>query len=243
MQQKYCGKTTFFRFPKEHERWLQWIRACERLDLEAMGAEYGHRNYRLCHLHFEEKWYEISKSRAHLQLDAVPIFFGRNNACITTSANEKMDEELPEEENLYILQQEETNSDLQSKSFSPITEQMQKCDKDVHIIAKPSTSSSTIRREESPRKKKLQQRIVRLQGRVKTLDERNRRLQKKVKILTVRKKKSEKEKLKDHEILRQLGFPMRLAAIIKGEENLLCVWLVILPTRVINLFTYFLSAF
>lgn len=69
-----------------------------------------------------------------------------------------------------------------------------------------STSSSTrIRREESPRKKKLQQRIARLQGRVKTLDERNRRLQKKVKILTIRKKKSEKEKLKDHEILRQLG--------------------------------------
>ncbi|XP_071652382.1 uncharacterized protein [Temnothorax longispinosus] len=171
-----------------------------------MGAEYGHRNYRLCHLHFEEKWYKISKSRAHLQPDAVPtIFFGRNNACITTSANEKMDEELPEEKNLYILQQEETNSDLQSKSFSP-TEQMPKCDKNVHI-AKPSTSSSTrsIRREESPRKKKLQQRIVRLQGRVKTLDERNRRLQKKVKILTIRKKKAEKEKLKDHEILRQLG--------------------------------------
>ncbi|XP_024872567.1 uncharacterized protein LOC112455095, partial [Temnothorax curvispinosus] len=116
-----------------------------------------------------------------------------------------MDEELPEEENLYILQQEETNSDLQSKSFPPITQQMPKCDKDVHIIAKPSTSSSTIRREESPRKKKLQQRIVRLQGRVKTLDERNRRLQKKVKILIVRKKKAEKEKLKDHEILRQLG--------------------------------------
>ncbi|XP_077264217.1 uncharacterized protein LOC143898528 isoform X2 [Temnothorax americanus] len=134
-----------------------------------------------------------------------------------------MDEELPEEENLYILQQEETNSDLQSKSFPPITEQMPKCDKDVH---KPSTSSSTIRRGKSPRKKKLQERIVRLQGRVKTLDERNRRLQKKVKILTVRKKKAEKEKLKDHEILRQLGFPMRLAAIIKGEEDLLCVWLV-----------------
>lgn len=59
-------------------RWLQWIRACERLDLEAMGTEYAHRNYRACHLHFEEKWYKISKSRAHLHPDAVPtIFFGR----------------------------------------------------------------------------------------------------------------------------------------------------------------------
>ncbi|XP_071652938.1 uncharacterized protein [Temnothorax longispinosus] len=97
-----------------------------------MGAEYGHRNYRLCRLHFEEKWYKISTGRAHLQPDAPTIFFGRNNAYITTSANEEMDEELPEEENLYILQQEETNSDLQSKLFPP-TEQMPKCDKDVHI--------------------------------------------------------------------------------------------------------------
>ncbi|KYM98501.1 PREDICTED: 52 kDa repressor of the inhibitor of the protein kinase-like [Cyphomyrmex costatus] len=65
-------KRHFFRFPKEHDRWLQWIRACERLDLEASGAEYAHRIYRLCHLHFEEKWYNISKSRAILHPDAVP---------------------------------------------------------------------------------------------------------------------------------------------------------------------------
>lgn len=59
-------------------RWSQWIHACGRLDLEVMGPEYAHRNYRLCHLHFEEKWYKIGKNRAFLYPDAVPtIFFGR----------------------------------------------------------------------------------------------------------------------------------------------------------------------
>lgn len=56
-------------------RCLQWIRACDRLDLEAMGAEYAHCNYRVCHLHFEEKWYNISKTRAHLHPDAIPTKF------------------------------------------------------------------------------------------------------------------------------------------------------------------------
>jgi len=40
-----------------------------------MGAEYAHRNYRLCHLHFEDKWYKIGKKRAHLLPDAIPIIF------------------------------------------------------------------------------------------------------------------------------------------------------------------------
>jgi len=59
-------------------RWMQWIRASERFDLEVMGPEYAHRNYRLCHLHFEEKWYKIGKNRAQLHPDAIPtIFFGK----------------------------------------------------------------------------------------------------------------------------------------------------------------------
>jgi len=59
-------------------RWIQWIRASERFDLEVMGPEYAHRNYRLCHLHFEEKWYKIGKNRAQLHPDAIPtIFFGK----------------------------------------------------------------------------------------------------------------------------------------------------------------------
>ncbi|XP_018314270.1 52 kDa repressor of the inhibitor of the protein kinase-like [Mycetomoellerius zeteki] len=67
----------FFRFPKEHERWLQWVRACGRLDLEPKGPEYAYQNCRLCHLHFEEKWYKINKMRTRLHPDAIPtIFFG-----------------------------------------------------------------------------------------------------------------------------------------------------------------------
>ncbi|KYN01029.1 52 kDa repressor of the inhibitor of the protein kinase [Cyphomyrmex costatus] len=79
---KTCNNITekrhFFTFPKEYDRWLKWIYACGRVDLKVMGPEYAHRNYRLCHLHFEEKWYKISKSRACLHPDAVPtIFFER----------------------------------------------------------------------------------------------------------------------------------------------------------------------
>ncbi|XP_077271009.1 uncharacterized protein LOC143902189 [Temnothorax americanus] len=57
--------------------WLQWVRAYGRLDLEPKGPEYAHQNCRLCHLHFENKWYKINKVRARLHPDAVPtIFFG-----------------------------------------------------------------------------------------------------------------------------------------------------------------------
>ncbi|KYN41416.1 52 kDa repressor of the inhibitor of the protein kinase [Trachymyrmex septentrionalis] len=54
----------FFRFSKQHERWLQWVRACGRLDLEPKGPEYAYQNCRLCHLYFEGKWYKINKMRA-----------------------------------------------------------------------------------------------------------------------------------------------------------------------------------
>ncbi|XP_018372390.1 PREDICTED: 52 kDa repressor of the inhibitor of the protein kinase-like [Trachymyrmex cornetzi] len=69
----------FFRFPKEHERWLQWIRACGRLDLEPKGPEYAYHNCRLCHLHFEEKWYKINKMRTRLHPDAISTIFFKSN--------------------------------------------------------------------------------------------------------------------------------------------------------------------
>jgi hypothetical protein len=47
------------------------------LDLEPKGSKYANENYRMCHLHFEEKWYNINKVRARLHPDAVPTkFFG-----------------------------------------------------------------------------------------------------------------------------------------------------------------------
>jgi len=57
-------------------RWLQWIHACKRPDLELKGPNYAHRNIRICHLHFEKKWY-TKKNRVRLHPDAIPtIFFG-----------------------------------------------------------------------------------------------------------------------------------------------------------------------
>ncbi|XP_018309263.1 52 kDa repressor of the inhibitor of the protein kinase isoform X1 [Mycetomoellerius zeteki] len=86
-------KRHFFMFPKECDRWLQWIHASGRFDLQVMGPEYAHRNYRLCHLHFEEKWYKIGKCRASLLPNAVPtIFFGRNNTPVTSFQEENITE-------------------------------------------------------------------------------------------------------------------------------------------------------
>ncbi|XP_039309921.1 uncharacterized protein LOC120358743 [Solenopsis invicta] len=74
-----------------------------------MGPEYAHRNYRLCHLHFEEKWYKIGKSRANLHPDAIPtIFFGTNNTSVTSENVGNIVEACQEEEtsrflNFYIF--------------------------------------------------------------------------------------------------------------------------------------------
>lgn len=56
-------------------RWLQWVQACGRLDLKPKGPKYSNENCRLCHLHFEEKLYNINKIRAHLHPDAIPTKF------------------------------------------------------------------------------------------------------------------------------------------------------------------------
>lgn len=58
-------------------RWLKWIEACKRQDLKVMGPEYAYLRYRMCHLHFEEKWYKVSKKRAYLYPDAIPTIFER----------------------------------------------------------------------------------------------------------------------------------------------------------------------
>ncbi|KYM96457.1 hypothetical protein ALC62_12883 [Cyphomyrmex costatus] len=55
-----------FKFPKEYNRWLQWVRGSGRLDLK------------LCSLHFEEKWFKISKRRVLLHPDAIPTKFGKD---------------------------------------------------------------------------------------------------------------------------------------------------------------------
>ncbi|XP_018400880.1 PREDICTED: 52 kDa repressor of the inhibitor of the protein kinase-like [Cyphomyrmex costatus] len=92
----------FFRFPKEREKWLQWVRACGRLDLEPKGPEYAYQNCRLCHLHFEEKWYKKNIMRARLHPDAVPtIFFGPSYKEENTMDME-IKEEVETNETIYM---------------------------------------------------------------------------------------------------------------------------------------------
>jgi len=60
-----------------YNRWLQWVKACGRTDLEPKGPLYAHQNCRLCNLHFEDKWLRLNKVRARLHPDAIPTrFFG-----------------------------------------------------------------------------------------------------------------------------------------------------------------------
>ncbi|XP_071573677.1 uncharacterized protein [Temnothorax nylanderi] len=209
---KECNNITekrhFFLFPKEHDRWLQWIHACGRLDLQVMGPEYGHRNYRLCHLHFEEKWYKIGQKRASLHPDAVPtIFFGREN--------DKEDEAVIE----VVEQQEETNSSIQTSNATL------SMDRDAEI-AKPSTSSSCKRSrsmcsaavKETSRQKKWRERHLKLKADNKMLRERLRRLRKKVENLESKAKSQ--EECKEHEILRQLGcklLPTNFAQLLSAQ--------------------------
>lgn len=133
--EKNTGKKHFFRFPKEHDRWLQWLRACDRLDVERLGAEYAHHKFRLCHIHFEEKWYKINKIKASIHPDATPtIFFGRNNAPNTLEDNmdveniieeieeDKIDEGQSEQKDIDTSANDtaQQTSDLQLKTVQPM---------------------------------------------------------------------------------------------------------------------------
>ncbi|XP_025263249.1 52 kDa repressor of the inhibitor of the protein kinase-like isoform X2 [Camponotus floridanus] len=162
--QNILKKRHLFRFPKEHDRWLQWIHACNRLDLQVMGADYAYRNYRLCHLHFEEKWYNIRKTRASLHPDAIPtIFFGRNNSSIKSEEdNSKEDREsrsdtrqpkkeiflkMIKKENIFENDtQGNTNNDLQLEALLPPEQQAQRAtDQQESQINRPTEQQKEIR--------------------------------------------------------------------------------------------------
>ncbi|XP_018361402.1 PREDICTED: 52 kDa repressor of the inhibitor of the protein kinase-like [Trachymyrmex cornetzi] len=166
-------------------KWLQWIRACGRLDLQPKGPEYAYQNCRLCHLHFEKKWYNINKINARLHPDAVPTLFGlhleqdlfRN---ITTNKTQKEDvfaektNRNTEATDVEVVEiQEETSnantSEIISSEILPITTV-------IHDIktgkVKPSTSGSQYIKtssDDSPRKRKLRLKIKRLQAQNRTL--------------------------------------------------------------------------
>lgn len=57
-------------------RWLEWIKASKRQDLESKSPNCAYQNCTLYHLHFKEKW--LRKTTViRLHPDAIPtIFFG-----------------------------------------------------------------------------------------------------------------------------------------------------------------------
>ncbi|XP_018049865.1 PREDICTED: uncharacterized protein LOC108688212 [Atta colombica] len=163
-------KRYFFRFPKEHVRWLQWIRACGRLDLESKGPEYAYQNCRLCHLHFKEKWYKINKMRARLHPDAIPtIFFGP---------------ECGKENTMDIDIEDKAEINKSAETLPIIVDDMNA------EIVKPSTSKRTKQdmksSDDSPRKNKLRAKLAKLKAQNKTLREIIRRLHLKAKKKNIR---------------------------------------------------------
>ncbi|KAL0120526.1 hypothetical protein PUN28_008330 [Cardiocondyla obscurior] len=68
-------KRHFFRFPKERDRWLDWIKACDRMDLMVFGPEYANLFYRLCHLHFRVEMFRNIEGKIYLSKEAVPSIF------------------------------------------------------------------------------------------------------------------------------------------------------------------------
>ncbi|XP_032675741.1 52 kDa repressor of the inhibitor of the protein kinase-like isoform X2 [Odontomachus brunneus] len=168
-------KRHFFSFPKEHDRWLQWIHACERSDLKVMGAEYAYRTYRLCHLHFEEKWYRINKSRSYLHPDAIPtIFFGKkrdNMSAVTTVM----------EENGKEIYETKVPNKRRKDNFNILERDCEQQESNTHMCSSTNFTEDL----ESARNRKLQQQYVKWKKIMKSLknDQRNRRPQKKIENL------------------------------------------------------------
>ncbi|XP_071647763.1 uncharacterized protein [Temnothorax longispinosus] len=186
-----------FRFPKEHDRWLQWVQASGRLDLKEKGLEYSYRNCRLCSLHFEEKWFRINKRRILLHPDAIPTRFGEDLASCFKTIEIEMDAET-EKDTITEDIQEQANSVIEKEKRNNIEEEIEmdtdnieeEITMDVEIM-KPSTSSipvktmiskatMTSKKKDSPTKKRLCKTIKKMRLKNKDLQQKLRRLRKKV---------------------------------------------------------------
>ncbi|XP_024881699.1 52 kDa repressor of the inhibitor of the protein kinase-like [Temnothorax curvispinosus] len=164
----------FLNFQRNKTDGCNWVRACGRLDLEPKGPEYAHQNCRLCHSHFENKWYKINKVRARLHPDAVPtIFFGPGFQQQDNTASEQPTQQneenvvkekvdrntCAEATDVAEMQVQENNSKAEtSQTIVPII---------VSEITQPSTSTikkpavRTKSSDDSPRTKKAQNKVMR----------------------------------------------------------------------------------
>jgi len=191
-----------FRFPKEHDRWLQWVRASGRLDLEEKGPEYSFRNCKLCSLHFEEKWFKISKRRILLHPDAIPTRFGKDLELSSKIIEIDTEAEKKEEIEVETIQ-EQTSSAVEKEKGNKIDDIEEEIEMDIEIL-KPSTSNTSSKttskatmsskKKGSPTKERLCKTIQKLKSRNKVLLQKLRRLQERKKKRTTTKELPHKER-------------------------------------------------
>ncbi|XP_011144018.1 52 kDa repressor of the inhibitor of the protein kinase-like [Harpegnathos saltator] len=212
-------KKYFFRFPKEHDRWLKWIEACGRFDLKKMGAEYAYKVYKMCHLHFEKKWYKIGKKRSYLHPDAIPtIFYGKNNSqteivSVDETVEKKEEDTKKIEENLKT----ENITEVSMPNISVLVDRqkrLNRCDKmnyNYIIVTTPIQMSQldnkntmqSVQVQNMRQIKKLQQRLVKYRKQILKLRARNRRLL--VRMEKIKSKVAERQESSDVCLNRHRG--------------------------------------
>ncbi|CAL7943967.1 unnamed protein product [Xylocopa violacea] len=198
---RFDVKRHFFRFPKEDDRWLQWVRACGRLDLESKGPKYSYENVRLCHLHFEKKWYKINKMNARLHPDAVPTIFFEPHFKQQDNPNEitqiEVEENVSKEkEELHrnicaqvAIKVEEKNNNAETSEVILPTCHSAANNLEIEII-KPGTSAEKSENMMTRTKKLLDDSLIKrkLYRRIKILEAQNKKLCQTVRRLRMKEK-------------------------------------------------------
>lgn len=54
---------------------MEWLKACNRMDLVTLGPEVTSQYYRLCHLHFRVEMFRNIEGKIYLSKEAVPSIF------------------------------------------------------------------------------------------------------------------------------------------------------------------------
>ncbi|KYQ56890.1 hypothetical protein ALC60_04094, partial [Trachymyrmex zeteki] len=90
--------------------WLEWIKACNRMDLVPVGPEMANRFYRLCHLHFRVEMFRNIEGRIYLSKEAVPSIFlkplqqtGENSTDLSQSEVSETHPMKPDERDTAII--------------------------------------------------------------------------------------------------------------------------------------------
>ncbi|KAJ8963686.1 hypothetical protein NQ317_017306 [Molorchus minor] len=148
LNRKYCcvkscrnnsttSGVTLFRFPKDSERCLIWLKNCGRMDLAKLSPEHLYTNYRLCNTHFQNKMFagpvaDLSKNK--LKKYATPEVVVLEECNVPTT-------EISED----VLEDSEEHKTPEKLEFSEIASQ-------INWDDNPGTLRSTdIKQENIPR--------------------------------------------------------------------------------------------